>query len=118
MKILVVDDNKSITDSLAKYLKIKGYEINVCNNGYEGLNAIQSDKWDKILLDLAMPDFSGLDIIESLEKNNAMKDKNIFLFTASSIPEHIINDLLAKDGIQGCVKKPPSLSHLMETLAA
>ena len=86
MKILVVDDNKNITSSLEKYLKIKGFEVSVCNDGYDGFELIKNSEWDKVLLDLSMPEFSGLDIIENLEKNNVLKDKNIILFTASSIP--------------------------------
>lgn len=66
MNILVVDDNKSITDSLEKYLKIKGHNVGICNEGSEGLEFIRDNKWDKILLDLSMPEFSGLDIIETL----------------------------------------------------
>jgi DNA-binding response OmpR family regulator len=118
VKILIIDDNKSITDSIEKYLTIKGHDVRVCNDGHEGLEHIQNDKWDKILLDLSMPEVSGLDIIESLEGNNAMKDKNIIVFTAASIPEYIIEKLLAKEGIQGLLKKPLSIVHLSEALTA
>lgn len=118
VKILIIDDNKSITNSIEKYLKIKGHDVSVCNDGYEGLAHIQNGKWDKILLDLSMPEFSGLDIIANLEENNAMKDKNIIVFTAASVPEYIIDKLLAKEGIQGLLKKPLSVVHLSEALAA
>ena len=118
MKILVVDDNQSITNSLGKYLKAKGHDVRCCNDGYEGLAFIQNEKWDKILLDLSMPEFSGLDIIESLEKENVMEDKNILIFTAASISDFVIEKLLAKEGIQGLLKKPLSLVHLSEALTA
>jgi len=118
MKILVVDDNKSITSSLEKYLKIKGFEVRICNNGYDGLELIQNGEWDKVLLDLSMPECSGLDIIESLEKNNVLKDKNIILFTASSVPDYVLDKLLKKDGIKTCLKKPISLAKIAETISA
>ena len=118
MKILVIDDNKSITSSLEKYLKIKGYEVRVCNNGRDGLDLIKNDEWDKVLLDLSMPEFSGLDIIENLEKNNLLKDKNIFLFTASSVPDYVLQKLIKKDGIITCLKKPLSLAKITETMSA
>ena len=118
MKILIIDDNKSITSSLEKYLKVKGHKVRSCNNGYEGLALIQTENWDKILLDLSMPEFSGLDIIESLEGDNVMKEKNIIVFTAASIPEFIIEKMLAKEGIQGLLKKPLSIVHLTEALTA
>ena len=118
MKILVVDDNKSITSSLEKYLKIKGYDVRVCNNGHDGLELIQNNEWDRVLLDLSMPEFSGLEIIENLEKNNILKDKNIFLFTASSVPDYILQKLLKKDGIITCLKKPLSLAKIIESISA
>ena len=118
MKVLVIDDNKSITNSLEKYLKIKGFEVRICNDGQEGFELIQNDKWDTILLDLSMPEFSGLDIIENLEKNNILKDKNIILFTASSVSDYILDNLVKKDGIRTCLKKPISLAKIAETIAA
>ena len=118
MKILVVDDNKSITSSLEKYLKIKGYDVSICNDGEKGLELILNEKWDKVLLDLSMPEYSGMDIIENLEKNKVLKDKNIFLFTASSVPEYVLDKLLEKDGIKTCLKKPLSLTKIVETISA
>jgi len=118
MKILVIDDNKSITGSLEKYLKIKGYEVRICNDGWDGLDLIQNDKWDVVLLDLSMPEFSGLDIIENLEKNNTLKDKNIVLFTASSVPDYVLDKLLKKDGIKTCLKKPISLAEITECITS
>lgn len=118
MKILVIDDNKSITSSLEKYLKVKGHDVITCNDGNEGLKHIQNDKWDKILLDLSMPEFSGLDIIESLEQDGTLKGKDILLFTAASISDYVINKLQEKEGIQGLLKKPLSLVHLTEALVA
>ncbi|MFB5615303.1 MAG: response regulator [Candidatus Nitrosomaritimum yanchengensis] len=118
MKILVVDDNKSITSSLEKYLKIKGYDVTISNDGNNGFELINKEKWDTILLDLSMPEYSGLNIIEDLEKNNQLKDKNIILFTASSVPDYVLNKLLTKEGIKMCLRKPISLSKIVETIAA
>ena len=118
MKVLVVDDNKSITNSVEKYLKIKGFEVSITNKGKDGFELIQNDEWDRILLDLAMPEYSGLDIIENLEKNNLLKDKNIILFTASSVSDYVLEKLLKKDGIRTCLKKPISLAKIAETLVS
>jgi DNA-binding response OmpR family regulator len=118
MKVLVVDDNKSITNSVEKYLKIKGFEVSITNNGKDGFELIQNDEWDRILLDLAMPEYSGLDIIENLEKNNLLKDKNIILFTASSVSDYVLEKLLKKDVIKTCLKKPISLAKIAETITS
>ncbi len=116
MKILIIDDNESITDALAKYLKVKGFEVSVSNDGRNGLSFIQNHEFDVILLDLSMPEFSGFDVIEALEKDGQLKDKKIVLFTASSVSKEMINELLKKDGIQTCLKKPVKLAEIVQTL--
>ena len=118
MKILVVDDNTSITSSLEKYLKIKGYDVEVCNQGKKGLDLIKNNEWKIVLLDLSMPEFSGIDIIESLENEDILKEKKIILFTASSIPDIMIEKLKKKEGIINCLKKPLPLKEIVQVLTS
>lgn len=118
MKVLVVDDYQSNTSILEKFLSIKGFDVFVCNKGIDCLELIERNRWDAILLDLAMPEFSGFDILENLEKNNTLKNQNIILFTASIIPDHDLDALLAKDGINCCLRKPGTLSGVLEVLTA
>lgn len=117
MNVLIIDDNQSITDMLQKYLKLKGFEVVTVNGGRNGLLMIQKQKFDSILLDLSMPDFSGMDVIEALEKANHLSNQKIILFTASSVSNETINSLLEKDGIHTCLRKPVKLSELIETLS-
>jgi len=117
MKLLIVDDNTSITDMLSKYLTIKGYEVSVVNSGRNALNMINSNKFDTVLLDLSMPDFSGMDVIDALEKQGQLKNQNIVLFTASSVANETIDKLLEKDGIKTCLKKPVKLGELVQTIS-
>ena len=64
MNLLVVDDSKDITDVLMVYCESKGVECRVVNAGIDGLEIIRNNSnFDLILLDLAMPAFSGLDVI-------------------------------------------------------
>ena len=117
MKILIVDDNQSITGMLSKYLKLKNFEVSVANGGRTGLNLIQNNEFDTILLDLSMPDFSGMDVIDALEKDGKLKDKKIVLFTASSITNELLDQLLRKEGIKACVKKPVKLEELIQVIS-
>ena len=116
MRVLIVDDNTSITCVLEKYLTIKGFEVRICNDGLEGLKLIQSESWDKILLDLSMPEFSGFDVIDSLERNTSLKNKDIVLYTATHVPEHVVEDLLSR-GIKSFLKKPCSLTNVVEAIS-
>ena len=118
MKILIVDDNKTITEMLSKYLHVKGFDCVTTNDGLNGLNLIKKEKFHTIFLDMAMPDFGGRDVIAALEKENLLKNQRIIIFTASSITNEEIQDFLAKDGIDSCLRKPVQLSELITTINA
>ena len=83
----------------------------VTNTGHEGLDRIRAEHFDLILLDLAMPDFSGFDVIKSLKQDGLLESKNIVIFTASSN-----QDLLKEvrnNGVKEIFKKPFSLDQLI-----
>jgi len=118
MKILIVDDNKEITEMLSRYLDVKGFDCVTTNDGLNGLNLIKKEKFHTVFLDMSMPDFGGEDIIDSLEKENLLKDQRIIIFTASSISNERIQELIKKDGIDTCLRKPVQLSELITTINA
>jgi DNA-binding response OmpR family regulator len=117
MKVLLIDDNPDITDLLSKFLKAKGYENDVTNDPKDGLNRIKNEKYDVIFLDIHMPEFSGLDIIQSLETDKILKDQKIVIFSAHNFSPSEVKGLLMKDGIEACLKKPIQLNELLTSMA-
>ena len=105
MKILIIDDNKDITKMFSKYMTIKGHSCSVVNDGRSGLNLIEKKIFDAIILDLAMPEFSGSDIIDALYESGKIKNVNIITLTASSISDEVESTLKSK-GVRLCLKKP------------
>lgn len=65
-KVLVIENEQFISDLYARALHKKGYEVDVEIDGAEGLKAAQTDKYDIILLDLMMPNMTGVDILKIL----------------------------------------------------
>lgn len=61
-KILVVDDEREITDLLEVYLSNEGFQVIKCYNGKEALTAIEQNQPDLAILDIMLPDLSGFDI--------------------------------------------------------
>ena len=115
MRLLVVDDNHEITVAITFYCSTeKDLDCRVINNGQEGLESIRSEKFDLILLDIAMPEFSGGDVIESLKQDRLIESKNIVIFTASS--DQRILDEMRNSGIKEVFKKPCSLDDLAEMI--
>lgn len=115
MKILLIDDNKDITEMLSKYLKLAGHDCLTANDGRNGLTIMLNQKFDAVLLDLAMPEFSGKDVIKSLEKKGKVTDQKIIIFTASSANEQELDELMQK-GIHSCLKKPIDPDELISYL--
>ena len=116
MKILIIDDNQSITTMVSKYLVLKGNECTVANDGKQGLEMILQNKYDLIIMDISMPEFSGRNIIDYLEKNKILRENNIVLFTASAISADEIDDMINR-GVKGALRKPVDLVEIDKTLA-
>jgi len=115
MKVLIIDDNESITKMLAKWLSSKNHECTVSNDGKNGLEMIRKNKFDKILLDLSMPEFSGFDVVDKLDSDGILNEQHIILFTASATSDTDIEKLISK-GVKGCLRKPVDLNLLLKTV--
>ena len=113
MKILGIDDNEDILNLLKTVLTSKGHDFTQAGNGRDGVKLIEEQNFDAILLDLAMPGFSGIDVIESLKKNDTIKNQKIILFTASSATNKEIDALLQHDSVKSCIRKPVDIDILI-----
>jgi two-component system, OmpR family, response regulator len=115
LKILIIDDNEQITKMLTTFLELKEQECTIANDGKEGLNIIKENRHDVILLDLAMPEFNGYSVIEDLEKNNLLKDHKIIVFTASTITQDELDQLVTR-GVTSYILKPIDIDVLHSKL--
>lgn len=110
MRVLVVDDNAEVREVLSLYFEHENIDYELIDNGTQGLEAIRKHDYDLILLDLAMPEFSGLDVIEDLKKDGTFESKNIVIFTASSNSKTL--EELKNSGAKEICRKPCSLEDL------
>ena len=117
MKILVIDDDKTLTSMLSKFFNFQGNKTVVINDPWDGLDRIQKEHFDVILLDICMPEFSGEQIIKTLATNEVLQDQNIFIFSANLGNQFIIKDLLRRNGINGCLEKPIDLDELLSEIS-
>ena len=117
MRILVVDDNQSITKMLHRYFTTRGIDVTTLNDGISALRSIQKQKFDVILLDMAMPGFNGADIINGLEKINILEQQKIIILSASSAPDGAIRSLLSKKGVHTFLEKPVNLKDLLDIVS-
>ena len=113
-RILIVDDNEEITEVISFYCNSKkDIDCQVINDGQQGLERIREENFDLVLLDIAMPEFSGWDIIQSLKEDRLIESKNLVIFTASS-NQKLLNEI--KNSGLKVFKKPCSLDDLTELI--
>ncbi len=115
MKVLLIEDNETLSRMMSKYFRIKKIDCTVLTDGTDGLDQILEQKHDIVLLDLAIPDFSGYDIIESLEKKDMLKDVKIIVLTASSLSDQELDEFVKK-GVRACLRKPVELDRLLKVI--
>ena len=115
LNILIIDDNEQITKMLTTFLELKKHKCTVSNEGKEGLKLIQEDKHDVILLDLAMPEFDGYNVIKELEEKNTIRDYKIIVFTASTITQDELDELVRR-GVTSYILKPIDIDILLSKI--
>ena len=68
MNILIADDESALRDLLIKYMQIEGIEAHGVKNGREGLDALEANSYDAVLVDLRMPVMDGLEMIKEARR--------------------------------------------------
>ena len=113
----MIDDNRDMTDAISFYLSSINIECQITNSGREGLEIVRhnADSHDVILLDLAMPEFNGIDVFSALKEEGLLKVRNVVIFTASNIADKEIEQMLA-DGAKAILRKPLSVEELEATI--
>jgi two-component system OmpR family response regulator len=108
-KILVVDDEPSIVDSVATVLRYEGYDVDVAQTGRRALQKAQEAKFDLIVLDVMLPDLDGLEVTRRIRADGL--DVPVLFLTAKSDVEDRIAGLTV--GGDDYVGKPFSLMEIV-----
>ena len=112
-KILVVDDEKIVRESLFHWFQEEGYQVETAEDGETALRIFDKNKFDLLLVDMKMPGMSGLDLLAKIKEID--KDTIVILITAfASVPTAI---KALKDGAYDYVTKPvdpDELEHLVK----
>jgi DNA-binding response OmpR family regulator len=108
MKILIVEDEKPLADSISKYLKQEGYLCEIALNYRQAEDRISENNYDCILVDISLPDGNGLELIKSL-KSNQSPDGILVLSAKNSIEDKIKG---LEIGADDYLTKPFHLSEL------
>ncbi len=80
-KVLVIEDNETERELIAKYLKSAGYKVSFADNGEEGLAMAEALHPDAILLDIFLPKINGWDVLQSIKKNPKTWDIKVIMIS-------------------------------------
>ena len=115
MKILVVDDERAVRDSLRRALELEGYEIELAADGNEALARLDSsDEPDAVILDVLMPGVDGLEVCRRLRSTG--NSLPVLMLTARTEVEDRVAGLDA--GADDYVTKPFALEELLARVRA
>ena len=108
MRLLIVEDEKELCDTISKSLYESGYEVDTCYDGYEALDYILTEDYDLIVLDLNLPGMDGMDILRELRKEN--EETKVLILSARS---QIIDKVEGLDaGANDYMEKPFHIQEL------
>jgi DNA-binding response OmpR family regulator len=110
-KILVVDDNEDVTRITTKLLSSRGYDVLAASSGARALELAERERPDCILLDVMMPQMSGIDVLNELKKSPELATIPVILITARISDEDVLEGY--KEGADYYITKPFSSDQLL-----
>jgi diguanylate cyclase (GGDEF)-like protein/PAS domain S-box-containing protein len=118
-RLLIVDDNEMNRDMLARRLERKGYEITLAENAIQLRDRIMQDSVDLVLLDIEMPDISGLDALKAIRETYSPIQVPVIMVTARNHSDDIVKalELGANDYLTKPIDFPVALARIRTQLS-
>lgn len=113
-RILLVDDEPDIVETVAFMLQTRNYSVSVASGGREGINKAKTEDPDLILLDIMMPDMDGYDVCTKLKADKSTEHIPVIILTAKGENEAVLK--AHSIGADDYVVKPFSLPTLLSKL--
>jgi len=114
MKVLIIDDEKNILNSVSMYLEGHGYEVEISDNGFDGIKMAKENQPNVILLDLVLPDIDGYMVCKTLKEATNINKIPIIIMSAKCQKEDI--DKAMDMGAIEYITKPFEPQKLIEII--
>jgi CheY-like chemotaxis protein len=109
-RILVADDDPASLELVQVYLESKGYEVACASDGNRALELSESGEFDLLILDVHMPLYEGVEVLQMLRKRFINHPIKIIALTADT--RSALRAKLVREGIDGYLTKPVRLAEL------
>ena len=111
-KILVIDDERSIRNSMKDILTFEKHEVLVAENGMEGLIAVKTEKPDLVFCDIKMPNMEGIEVLERIKEFS--RDTPVVMISGHGTIDTAIEAI--KKGAYDFIEKPLDLNRILITI--
>ena len=112
MKILIIDDERSIRNSLKEILMDEGYDVDVAENGIQGVEMVDKEKYNIIFCDIKMPEMDGIEVLDKLTKMGV--DSAIVMISGHGDIDTAVECI--KKGAFDFIRKPLDLNRILITI--
>lgn len=112
MKVLIIDDERSIRNTLKEILEFEGHEISLAADGKEGLEMALAGNFDVIFCDIKMPGMDGVEVLEKLVENGV--DSSVVMISGHGSIDTAVECI--KKGAFDFIQKPLDLNRILITL--
>ena len=111
-KILVIDDEKSIRNSMKDILSFEGHEVSIAENGLEGLVALKTNKPEVVFCDIKMPKMEGIEVLERIKE--IAPETSVVMISGHGTIDTAIEAI--KKGAYDFIEKPLDLNRILITI--
>lgn len=112
LRLLLVDDNRSLIEALRDVFESRGYTVDVAYDGFQAVEHVRAAGYDCILMDIRMPGMSGVDAFREIKKLSP--ETPVILMTAYTV-QGLIDEALA-EGVFAVLHKPVAIDRIVAML--
>jgi CheY-like chemotaxis protein len=112
--VLIIEDEEDAAELFAEMMRVSGFRVIKTSKSTPALSMMTAEKPDVILLDIMMPEISGLDILRQMRRDPELTNIPVIVITAKSMPADIKNGMEA--GASTYLTKPVGFLELKEAV--
>jgi len=112
--VLIVEDEEDAAELFAEMMRVSGFRVLKTSKSASAISMMITEKPDIVLLDIMMPEISGLDILRQMRRDPALANIPVIVVTAKSMPADIKNGMEA--GASTYLTKPVGFNDLKEAV--
>jgi DNA-binding response OmpR family regulator len=110
--ILVIEDQEDLAALYETTLELEGYGVRKTHSGEEGVAEFRAHGADLVLLDMTLPEMSGIQVLHEIRQ----LDPNVPFVILTGVDDERIQEQCASMGVHGYLTKPPDFDHLITTI--